>query len=188
MSGGGMSPTGKSRSLAELVQIYRRMDAKTLDGTVQRFRGISSLEQAINIATSATDENDKIDRHQRRIGRAVLGRAAKQLLRHAEAIETCKSFEELHSCIGGIAGKIYRFGKLAVYDTSLRIGAKLGHLPDKVYLHAGTKQGYKAFTGERVSGHTVEMAELPYALQELEPHHAENFLCIYKKQIAEAHR
>lgn len=35
-------------------------------------------------------------------------------------------------------------GELYVYDTTLRIGAKLNLFPDKVYLHAGTRLGATA--------------------------------------------
>jgi hypothetical protein len=51
-------------------------------------------------------------------------------------------------------------GELAVYDTALRIGARLGLEPAKVYLHAGTRAGAKAL-GLAYGGRTIELAELP---------------------------
>jgi len=50
-------------------------------------------------------------------------------------------------------------GELYVYDTTLRIGAKLNLFPDKVYLHAGTRLRERAL-GLRTAA-TLKMFELP---------------------------
>ena len=40
--------------------------------------------------------------------------------------------------------KVKGFGELSIYDTAVRIGAHLRIEPDKVYLHAGAREGIKA--------------------------------------------
>jgi hypothetical protein len=44
------------------------------------------------------------------------------------------------------------FGELAVYDCSLRVGSYLNLLPDKIYLHAGTRKGAEALKMNVSSG------------------------------------
>lgn len=103
--------------------------------------------------------------HQRRIGGGIfLKKVVPALLRHADGIAACHFFDNLHRCIKDRTRDIYRFGALAVYDTALRLGARLDLWPKVVYLHAGTKKGCKAL-GVPISGSTVEMTDLPTPLQ-----------------------
>lgn len=77
-------------------------------------------------------------------------------------------------------GSISGICDLAVFDFALRIGARLGRLPERVYLHAGTREGAKAL-GLNVKGRaSIEMRELPRALRVLKPWEAEDVLCILK--------
>ncbi len=98
---------------------------------------------------------------------------------HRQAQGSVGTFEELHQLVADCTKHIDRFGVLARYDISLRIGANLGIWPEIVYLHAGTKKGCKKL-GVPFKGKTVEMSALPKPVQRLKPHHADNFLCIYK--------
>jgi hypothetical protein len=59
-------------------------------------------------------------------------------------------------------------GELYVYDTALRIGAKLGVFPEKVYLHAGTRIGVRNL-GLDARRTALRMASLPRALRRLKP-------------------
>jgi hypothetical protein len=70
-------------------------------------------------------------------------------------------------------------GELWAYDTALRLGAHLGHLPARVYLHRGTRKGAENL-GLNVTGETIEVKDLPDALRSLPPHESEDILCIYK--------
>lgn len=74
--------------------------------------------------------------------------------------------------------------ELYVYDTTLRIGAKLGLLPKKVYLHAGTRVGAKAL-GFDGNARTLEISVLPKELRQLEPHEIEDALCIFKSELSD---
>src|SRR5436305_1117453 len=68
-------------------------------------------------------------------------------------------------------------GKLYAYDTALFIGFRLGLLPKKVYLHAGTRKGAEALglAGEQLYLHRPQ---LPASLQVLKACEIEDFLCI----------
>jgi hypothetical protein len=95
-------------------------------------------------------------------------------------LQKCKSFHELWQLIRKILGTVTGLGELYIYDTALRIGAYLNILPERVYLHAGTRTGAKAFG--ITSRHTewLDVDELPAPLKELPPHEVEDILCIYK--------
>jgi hypothetical protein len=59
-------------------------------------------------------------------------------------VERARNFAELFEMIHTAVHPIPGLGELYVYDTALRIGAKLNLLPDKAYLHAGTRSGARA--------------------------------------------
>ena len=61
---------------------------------------------------------------------------------------------------------IPKIGELAVYDTALRIGARFGLEPEKVYVHAGTRDGAHALGFDRRLA-VIEMDELPVPIQQL---------------------
>jgi hypothetical protein len=55
-------------------------------------------------------------------------------------------------------------GELYVYDTALRIGAKLGVFPEKVYLHAGARIGVRNL-GRDARKTALRIASLPRPAQ-----------------------
>lgn len=172
--------TKAKKSLAALVSIYRKRFAPRIAEYLCYFEKLDLFEDAIRFACLGMQ--GKIHGHQRRVGRAILTKASKKLLRHADDLDACGTFDELVSCVGEVTKRIERFGVLAVYDTSLRIGAKLGRWPESVYLHAGTMKGCKALGMDTANG-IVEMADLPTPIRSLEPYQAEDFLCIFKDQF-----
>lgn len=70
-----------------------------------------------------------------------------------------------------------------VYDTALRIGAKLDLEPEVVYLHRGTRSGMGAL-GLNISRPFIELHELPRELRSLRPHEIEDCVCIYKSELS----
>jgi hypothetical protein len=104
----------------------------------------------------------------RRLHQAKLGRA--------------QSFAELIVCIDAAVRSLRGIGELYVYDTALRLGAHLGLLPHKVYLHAGTRRGARAL-GLDHRAESVSLADLPAPLRGLRPHEIEDVLCIYKEWL-----
>ena len=146
----------------------------------RRLSGFKNLARAIENATGSTG---KVPDHQRRVGRQILKKACGALLAEVHQIKACTSFDALFHLVERLTADIHRFGELAVYDTSLRLGAWLNKLPKKVYLHAGTRKGAKALGLDVSRGH-VEMNELPKTIKVLKPWQAEDFLCIYKDAFA----
>lgn len=169
-------------SLSNLVAIYRRIHAPKLDSYLRYFQGLKTLDDAIRFACHGRD--GKIHDHQRLVGKNKLELARISLRRGFHEIEASESFDVLQGLTEHRTSKIHRFGVLAVYDTSLRLGAFLGLWPEVVYLHAGTKKGCQSL-GVTTKGGTIEMQNLPKAVQSLEPHHVENFLCIFKDRFAQ---
>ena len=139
-----------------------------------------SLESAIKIAAKAEDHRGKRYSHQFRITRKAMQEASRILLEKHDVLQRCKSFHELWQRIKIFLGPVTGLGELYVYDTALRIGAFLNLLPDRVYLHAGTRTGAKAFGIVSRHEEWIEVEELPSPLRELLPHEVEDILCIYK--------
>jgi len=174
--------TKAQKSLTTLVSIYRKQFALRIAAYLGYFEKLDSLDDAIRHGCLGKD--GKIHGHQRRVGREILTKASKKLLRHADELEACESFDALLNCVEEATKRTERFGVLAMYDTSLRIGANLNLWPEVVYLHAGTKKGCKAL-GVQSKGSTVEIDRLPSPIRVLEPYQAEDFLCIFKDQFGE---
>jgi hypothetical protein len=109
----------------------------------------------------------------------VLERSRARLLENLPLLKGCTSFDELHELVDRLIRPIAGVGELAVYDTTLRIGARFGLAPAKVYLHAGTRIGARNLGLDARNGE-LEIADLPPELQTLAAHELEDVLCIYK--------
>lgn len=173
------------QTLSTLVAIYRRKHGPRIFTYLNYFTKLPSLDDALRFACHGKD--GKIHCHQHLVGKVKLEQARKVLQRHADEITACKSFDDLLTLVEDRTSSIDRFGVLAVYDTSLRLGAHLDLWPEVVYLHAGTKKGCNAL-GVATKGGTVEMERLPKPVRELEPYQAEDFLCIFKDEFAGVQR
>ena len=145
-------------NLPQLVRTYKQTCRPRHQSHLDFYRSLETLEEAIKRAAQATGEDSKINAHQRRVGRVILGKASTKLLRKAGEIESCTGFHDLIELIERVTAKIDRFGELAVYDTSLRIGSWLDLLPERVYIHAGTRKGAKALGLSATDGY-VEVDE-----------------------------
>ena len=97
-------------------------------------------------------------------------------------MEKCQSFEELFLFVKELVNPIKGAGELYIYDTTLRIGAKMNFLPTKIYLHAGTRVGARAlgFSGKLKY---LDKQDLPAEFNELEPYEIEDLLCIFKSDL-----
>lgn len=167
--------------LSALVGEYRRECAPWLAEQLRHFREVD-LEEAIRKAALGLRPDGKRHDHQRRLERAALESAARKLFSARGAIEACQTFEELHGLVEKLTKPIWGFGPLARYDTALRIGARVGRLPNLIFLHAGTKKGFRRL-GLRTKERAVPLEMLPAPLRVLKPHEAEDFLCIYKNRL-----
>lgn len=118
--------------------------------------------------------------HQRRIPQSVLEASKNALLHRADSLEQATTFEELFQAVECALKPINGAGELLIYDIAQRIGTAKGIEPERVYLHAGTRIG-----AERLGLHekSLEMSQLPEALQRLTPAQAEDFLCVFKDRL-----
>ena len=130
--------------------------------------------------------------HQYRLSATDLKKVANALAKQSRRVRICKSFSELHDLIESVArelkadGRIRSFGRLAIYDTSVRIGAFLGRLPEEVYLHAGTREGARVLLGDRCTRRkALPLTHFHKLLRtKLKPYEIEDFLCIFRDELS----
>jgi hypothetical protein len=170
--------------LQRLIRIYHHTHGPRHLKILGFYKSLDSLKEVIKQGTLANRGDGKMHGHQRRVGHKVLCEASLVLLEHSDEIKNCSTFADLLNNIERWTKGIYRFGKLAAYDTALRIGARLDLWPEVVYLHTGTKKGCAAL-GFTTNRPFIQMDELPSPLHELQPHEVENFLCIFKDKFGE---
>jgi len=146
------------------------------------FRQQPTLSDAIRLAALAITSKGKRYSHQRRLSKTVLGQARDILLANEKEICQSQDFDDLFALLERLLLPVKGLGELYIYDTALRIGAKIGMLPKRVYLHAGTRVGAKAL-GFDGTAKTLEVSQLPEWLQQLQPHEIEDVLCIFKDML-----
>ena len=176
---------GPISSLDQIVQRHISEHRPRAARELRYYKLQRSLEKAIEVAVLARMPSGKRHPHQRRIPGRVLEVAKEQLF--SADLERCDSFAKLFATVEEAIRPIHGIGELAVYDTAQRIGAYLGLMPERVYLHAGTREGAKAL-GVDVRRKTVAVDELPEPLRALEAYEIEDCLCIYKAELKELSR
>jgi hypothetical protein len=172
-------------SLKPIVRIYIAKIRPNAQDELDWFRQQPTLQSAIEFAALATDKRGKRYAHQRRLKKTSLERARQVLLTNAVAIGKSRSFDDLFALIDAMLEPIEGIGELYVYDTALRIGARLNLLPTKVYLHAGTRKGARAL-GFDGKVQALEVTALPSDLHVLDPHEIEDVLCIFEDKLKAA--
>lgn len=170
-------------SLELIVRTYKVNIQPKAQYELTRF---AELETAIAVEKAALAINHKEKRfsHQRRLKKANLEEAKTKLLANLNELKASTNFDDLFLLVKKLVRPIKGIGELYVYDTALRIGANLGLLPTKVYLHAGTRTGAKrlGFQGKEP---TIAVSRFPKALQKLQPHEIEDVLCIFKDELGQ---
>ncbi len=166
--------------VAEYISKWRVRAREELDG----FRK-DTFDAAVGRAALAEDERGKRFPHQTRIPRRVLLTARKSLLDALPELQRAKDFDDLHDSIKRSLAGIRGVGSLYFYDTALRIGANLQKLPERVYLHRGTRVGARALGLDRRQD-CLDPRDLPREIRVLEPHEIEDFLCLYARDLARA--
>jgi hypothetical protein len=172
----------KSNQLSQIVSDYIANKRTKAEAERRWFIIQPTLEQAVSTAARARKPSGKRFGHQRRIPESVLRQSEKALLDAMPNLQSAKTFEELHHIISREIGDIQGIGELTIYDTALRIGAKLNLNPAVVFLHAGTRSGAKAL-GVDGSRRFIERGCLPREFSPLTPAEIEDVLCIYKDRL-----
>jgi hypothetical protein len=164
-----------------LVSEYLAVWADRSDAELDVYRKAPRFSESVRLAALAQMGNGKRHPHQYRIPRSSLERSRDVLLK-LRRLANCRSFDALHEEVRDAVSGILKIGELTVYDTAHRIGAKLGLAPERIYLHAGTRQGLRALGIQHRDG-SILLAELPEPLQLLIADQAEDFLCIFKARL-----
>lgn len=125
--------------------------------------------------------------HQYRIPLSILREVERDLQAVSASLRSCATFDELFRLVQSEIGGICGVGELTIYDVTTRLGAYLGLEPERVYLHAGTKEGAR-YLGINTRRESFEPSELPCAFRKLRPREIEDCLCIYKRQLAKRAR
>lgn len=175
------------RPMKAIVTDYKEKHRENAEKELRYFKIQRSLEDAVSLAALAKRPNGKRFSHQRRIPESVLRKVEKQLLAAVPTIRRAKSFDELHRIVETEILPIFGVGELMVYDTALRIGAKLGLEPKEVFLHSGTRIGSRKL-GLNGSRRSLPVTEFPAPLQRLPAREIEDVLCIYKDILGNAGR
>ncbi len=168
------------RNLDRLVDDYQHRFGPGRGDERERYASMSDLQTAIRNAPLARRADQKCESHQRRIGLAQLKVFEASLQRVGRMIGRCRSFDMLHGIIK--QHKTEGIGTLTIYDTAVRIGAYLRLAPERVYLHAGTREGARSLSLDTSTGY-LDIEDVPLALRCLTADEIEDFLCIFKESL-----
>jgi hypothetical protein len=166
-------------NLKAIIRAYIKFNKPDADDEYDFFSKLTNFNEALEKAATARTRENKCHPHQRRVGLRKMTSFSNELKQFASELKSAKTFDELFNTIKSVALGVDGIGELAVYDTAHRLGSYLGLLPEKIYLHAGTRKSaqYFGFDGKRK---TIKKSELPKEFDVLSPHEIEDCLCIYK--------
>jgi hypothetical protein len=139
-----------------------------------------SPSEAIRKAALCELPSGKRHPHQRRIPRALLEQVEGRLQGIGRKLARATNFDDIHQVVEDEVGGLKGIGALTVYDIAQRIGAHFRKLPQRVYLHAGTRTGAQTFG---ISGDSFDPKVLPMAFSRLAASEIEDCLCIYKDDL-----
>ncbi len=170
---------GVEAAVDHYIEHHRARAARELEyfGRVLR-----SDEEAVERAALALLPSGKRHPHQYHIPRGALEESRRCLLENLPRLRRATSFDDLYDHVDDLIRPISGIGELTVYDTALRIGARFGLGPTRVYLHAGTREGARAL-GLDARRPAIEVDELPVAMRHLSAREVEDLLCIYKSWL-----
>ena len=175
---------GSLMSLSGIMRHYIKKHRASKQAEIAWFQDQPSLEAAIENAALAIDDRGKKYPHQRRIRLSALPKARLALFEALPCLRSCANFDELLTRVEAVLESITGVNEMYVYDAAFRIGANLGLLPEKVYLHRGTREGARRL-GLCFRVRALSPDVLPEPLRELPAHELEDILCIYKDKLAE---
>jgi len=170
-----------------IVADYIARHREKAERELRYFRIQRTLEKAVSLAALARKPNGKRFPHQRRLPESVLKQVERKLVGAVALIRRTRSFAELHGLVDQTIRPIFGVGELMVYDTALRIGARLGLEPQEVFLHSGTRVGARRL-GLDGSRRSLPLAAFPAQLRRLPAQEIEDILCIYKDRLGKTSR
>ena len=158
-----------------------KVDIKLINAFLERDRqnikaDLESYKDLYCAATSYNSSNIKHG-HQRRINPNILKEFAQKVLEKETELENAKSFDDIYTIIKSC--KIYKIGRLAIYDTAIRVAYLKGLEPTEVYLQQGASWGAHKLCIHGKSVNRDKFDDL--GLKDFKIHEIECFLCIYHK-------
>jgi hypothetical protein len=180
----GCSPLkdGQFANVAEAAADYIAWRREGLANEVGHYERTSTLRETIERAARAESPDGKHD-HQRRSTDTTMRAVERSLLAVKSELAAARTFHDLFLVVNDALRPVYGAADLWIYDTALRIGAKRGLRPDRVYLHRGTRVGARRFHSSP-RGAYLDLSEVPRTLRQLlSPSEIEDFLCIYKDSV-----
>jgi len=106
------------------------------------------INKAIKVAVNSKFKDEKTHPHQYRIYKYVYDEFIQNLMLVIKEIENAKNFDALINVID--TNKPSGAGELFCYDVALRIGYHKKLLPEKIYIHAGTRKGLIKLFGRKI--------------------------------------
>jgi hypothetical protein len=171
------------RKLESIIVAYKVYRKQNPDKWLDDCKHAKSLEQAIELAATARNNENKKHDHQNLIPTSTLDSFAVNILNRINEIRQVRSFSELIASIQN--SKIKGIGDLTIYDTAQRIGNYLGIQPDKIYLHRGVRTGAEILLGKIKTKYiTKDQLPTPFNKSDLSAADFEDILCVYKNRIA----
>ncbi len=177
----------QQQPMKAIIADYIAKHREDAEKELRYFKIQRNLEDTVSLAALAKRPNGRRFSHQRRIPESVLRKVEKRLRAAIPTIRQAQSFDELHRIIEKELISIFGVGELMVYDTAVRIGAKLGLEPMEVFLHSGTRIGARNL-GLNGGRRSIPVAEFPLPLQRLPAREIEDVLCIYKHALGKSRR
>ena len=170
--------------LGGVVRHYIAQHRARARAELDSFRGEQSFVAAVRRAGLARQADGRRFTHQWRAAPGELEAACERLVGAATALAATSDFAKLFEVVRTAVGDQAAVGEMYLYDTSLRIAAYKGTLPEQVYLHEGARRGARALGLDVEDRSSLSMHELPAELHALEPHEVEDVLCIYEDHFA----
>jgi hypothetical protein len=141
-----------------IIQEYKKFSVGCVrnDKVIKFCKEAPNLEMAITRASMAKNEYGHKHVHQKRfVGDEKLKLLREKLLRQRTEIQKINSFDELFEIV--VKTNVFDNARdsLTVYDTALRLGFFLDKLPDRIYLHEGSRVGVEKIRGQKIKSHFI---------------------------------
>jgi hypothetical protein len=164
---------------------YRKRIKKNPDTWLLHCKNQKSLSDAIQCSVMSENHQGKRNSHQYRLKKENLEVFAEHLKTQEERLSKAESFDIIFKLVENIGTKDEGIGEMLIYDTAERIGHYLNILPDKIYLHAGAREGAEKLLGKRIQEKFIKRDILPEPLKscELTCTDIESLLCVYKDKL-----
>lgn len=178
-----------SAYLQDYLNYYKEMPSLSvlLENATQ---GIIKLTKNNNIYYVRHPHQEEFVDHlgnKRGISREISEKVRINLIRRIEELNRCENFEEVINIVTQCREK--GFGELSIYDTAVRIAAFLGIEPDRVYLHAGAREGMEALENKgylpegSTKAKSIPMSIMPQEMRCMSALEIEHFGCYAKSDI-----